>query len=298
MKVLDVSVYQGDIDWKKVKADGVEGVIIRAGYGKGNIDQKFKKNIEGAIAVGLNIGAYWFSYAYTVSMARNEGTFFHSVIKKYKDKINLPVFFDWEYDSMNWAKKNGVTPDKALITEMNRAFCERMADFGYISGYYLNLDYSKNYIDEKKLKAYKRWFARYTVTEQKDCYLWQYTSKGRVAGISGNVDMNKLFGAVESVQPEKEKKSNEEIAQEVIDGKWGNGAVRKKKLTDAGYDYEKIQAIVNKKVVSNVKRVYVVKAGDTLSEIAKKYGTTVKELQTKNNIANPNKIYAGQRLYV
>ena len=210
MKVLDVSVYQDNIDWQKVKADGVEGVIIRAGYGQGNIDEKFKKNIEGAIAVGLNIGVYWFSYAYTVAMARKEATFCHAVIGKYKGKINLPVFFDWEYDSMNWAKKNGVTPDKMLITEMNLAFCERMTDFGYISGYYLNLDYSKNYIDETKLKAYKRWFARYTVTEQKDCYLWQYTSKSRVAGISGNVDMNKLFDTSDIADPEKEEEKDEE----------------------------------------------------------------------------------------
>jgi GH25 family lysozyme M1 (1,4-beta-N-acetylmuramidase) len=195
MKIIDVSVHQGKIDWKKVRAVGIGGVIIRAGYGRGNIDGRFKENIEGAIKAGFKtIGVYWFSYAYDTEMAKREAQFCNDVIKPYKDKINLGVYFDWEYDSMNYAKKNGVYPNKNLITNMNLYFCERIKELGYKAGYYLNLDYQKNFIDTSRLKAFYKWFARYTSETQKDCYLWQYSSTGKVSGISGNVDMNELIG--------------------------------------------------------------------------------------------------------
>jgi len=303
VKMLDVSVYQGTVDWHKVKADGYEGVILRAGFGKGNTDGRFYENIQGAINAGMKIGIYWFSYAYTVQMAKHEAIYCHATIGNYKKNIELPVFFDWEYDSMNWAKKNGVTPDKKLITDMCVTFCEQIKAIGYDAGYYLNLDYSKSYIDESRLKDFKRWFARYTVTEQKDCFLWQYTSKGKVDGIKGNVDLNKCFGNLEQ-KPADEKKTNKEIAQEVIDGKWGNGSARKENLTKAGYDYKAIQAIVNE-ILSSAKpkepyyTEYTVKKGDTLSGIAKRYGTTVNALCGWNNITKPNLIKVGQiiRIY-
>ena len=197
MKVIDVSEYQGDVIWPMVKEDGVIGTVIRAGYGKKNEDPKFRRNAEGAIAAGISVGIYWFSYAYTEEMARSEAVACANLIGQYKAGINMPVFFDWEYDSMNWAKKHGVTPGKDLITRMILAFCQKITELGYEAGYYLNQDYARNYVDETKLTAYKRWFAKYTVTEQKNCWLWQYTSKGRVLGISGNVDVNRLYGTVE-----------------------------------------------------------------------------------------------------
>ena len=95
------------------------------------------------------------------------------------------------------------------------------------------------------------------------------------------------------------KKSNEEIAQEVLAGKWGNGAERKKRLADAGYDYNAVQAIVNSGKKSTASySTYVVKRGDTLSGIAARYGTTVRKIALDNGIANPNKIYLGQRLKI
>lgn len=194
MKVIDVSEHNGVIDYNKVKADGVDGVVIRAGYGKGNVDKKFTANITGAIKAGLNVGIYWFSYAYTVEMARAEARYVDEIIAPYKGELKMPVFFDWEYDSMKFAKKNGVNPDKKLITAMTKAFCEEITELGYVAGYYLNLDYSKNYYDESELTDYKRWFARYTKAEQKDCYLWQSSSSGAVDGINGKVDIDVLWG--------------------------------------------------------------------------------------------------------
>lgn len=304
MKIIDVSVHQGEIDWKKVKASGVRGAIIRAGYGSGNVDGMFKANIKGAINAELDfIGVYWFSYAYTKEMALKEAIFCNETIEKYKDVLNLGVFYDWEYDSMNYAKKNGAFLTKEGITEMNVIFCEEITKLGYIAGFYCNYDYSRNYIDISKLQNFRKWFAWYNPTlDEKNCFLWQKSSVGRVEGIDGAVDMNELIGEISesssSAEQKPKKKSNAEIAKEVIEGKWGNGYTRKNRLTKAGYDYEAVQDIVNQMINTATKEIYIVKAGDTLSEIAERYGTTVSALAAKNNIKNVNKIYIGQELYV
>lgn len=300
MAVIDVSVHQGKIDFKKVKAAGIDGVVIRAGYGKGNIDKRFIDNIESAIEAGFKyIGVYWFSYAYTTDMARREGQYLNDVAGAYKDKLNLGVFFDWEYDSMTYAKKLGMKCNRALITDMCVAFCKKITELGYKAGYYLNQDYEKNYIDTSKLTSYRKWYARYISQRQANCYIWQYTSSGKVSGISGNVDMNELIDVVNDKT--EDEKTNAEIAQEVIDGKWGNGSERKKSLEAAGYDYNAIQSLVNKAVKSEINNSYLyytVKKGDTLSAISKRYGTSTVLLKKWNNIKDINKIYVGQKLRV
>lgn len=306
---IDVSKHQKEIDWKQVAGAGVEGVIIRAGYGLKTRDKCFIQNIEGAINAGIkNIGVYWFSYAYTLGMTQTEALMCDSVIKPYKERLNLGVFYDWEYDSMKRANEAGVFPDRQLITEMNKEFCRLMRDMGYIAGFYLNYDYQRRFIDVNQLTGYRKWFARYTKEEQRDCFMWQYTSKGSVAGIQGAVDLNRLYGELtlisaptgqsQSDKPIAQTKTNEQVAEEVLAGKWGNGYERKSRLKKAGYDYAAIQAIVNNLVAHNAKAIYTVTKGDTLTAIAKKHGTTVDALVAKNNIKNPNKIYVGQVLYV
>ena len=305
MKIIDVSEHQGTIDWNAVKADGVEGVIIRAGFGRGNIDEQFTRNVNGAIVAGIKyIGLYWFSYAYTDEMALNEANYLNSIAEPYKADLNLGVYFDWEYDSMNYAKKNGYYLSRVQITSMNETFCNRIKSLGYIPGYYLNWDYQQNYIDVSKLSAFRKWYAQYTSEEQTDCFIWQYSSKGHVAGIISNVDMNKNQQELDAV-PEIDtsnikpvKKSDIEVAMEVIDGKWGNGYERKSRLTKAGYDYNTVQNIVNEMLRSESKEISTVKEGDTLSEIAQRYNTTVAKLVAANNIKNPDRIYVGQKLYV
>lgn len=237
MKVIDVSYHNGNIDFHKVRQDGIEGVIIRAGYGKGNLDTKYHQNIENAIKVGMRIGVYWFSYAYTVHMVDVEAKHCLRLLEPYRKYIDLPVFFDWEYDSYKYSSKNGVNPSKTLISDFNVLFCQIMRNAGYMAGYYLNLDYAKNYVDERQLKSYKRWFARYTDNPQTDCYMWQYTSNGKVNGISGKVDMNILYEDI--------KKPIDDIVAEVIKGYWGSGNDRRQRLTRAGYDYRLIQDLVN-----------------------------------------------------
>lgn len=194
MKIIDVSYHNGNVDFKKVKASGIDGVIIRAGYGLNNIDKKFKANIKAAKDAGLLVGVYWFSYAYTVEMAKREAEYCLRAISGYT--LELPIFFDWEYDSRSYASRNGVNAGKALITDMVKAFCQVVKNTGRSVGYYTNLDYSKNYIDTNALSGYHKWFARYANSRGGvDCDLWQYTDKGKVNGIGGNVDMNEVINA-------------------------------------------------------------------------------------------------------
>ena len=300
MKIIDVSRHQKDINWEKVAAAGIEGAIIRAGYGLKTRDSYFVRNIEGAISAGIKyLGVYWFSYAFSIGMTQTEALFCNEVILPYKNRLNLGVFYDWEYDSMRYAQEHGVFPDRQLITDMNREFCDAMEGLGYIAGYYLNYDYQLHYIDINQLARWRKWFARYTSVEQKECFIWQYTSKGHVDGIMGAVDMDILNGQLTQIgggEAAAQLKSNEEIAREVIAGKWGNGYERKNRLKNAGYVYADIQALVNQMVKAGT--TYTVQKGDTLSAIAQKHNTTVADIVAKNNIKNPNKIYVGQVLYV
>lgn len=204
MKMIDVSYAQGKIDWKKVKASGIEGVIIRAGYGKGNADDFLVRNITGAIKQGLHIGVYWFSYAYTEEMAKREARYCNDLIQTYKLNIDLPVFFDWEYDSMDYAHKQGEYPGKEMITAMTEAFCAEITDLGYEAGYYANHDYYDNYYEPSKLKNYKLWFADYE-DDYKDCFIQQTSSSGSVDGINGSVDMDILRGKIKAEKPQTSK---------------------------------------------------------------------------------------------
>ena len=213
MKMIDVSEFQGKIDFKKVKASGIEGVIIRAGYGKGNSDDYFVRNINGAIKNKLHVGIYWFSYAYTAGMAKKEAEYCHEMIQTYKLNIDLPVFIDWEYDSMRYAEKNGVSPDKKLVTDMTKAFCEEITKLGYDAGYYTNWDYYKNYYYPTKLKSYKLWFADYE-DDYKKCYLQQTSASGEVMGIVGKVDLDVLRGEIKTAKPAKPSKPKETAKNE------------------------------------------------------------------------------------
>lgn len=205
MKIIDISEHNGKIDFSKVKNDEIEGVIIRAGYGKGNADEYFVRNINGAIKNKLHVGIYWFSYAYTKEMATREARYCNDLIQTYKLNIDLPVFFDWEYDSMKYAKKNGAEVDKALIVAMTKAFCDEIESLGYTAGYYTNHDYfNQFYKGASSLKKYKIWFADYE-DEYKNCYLQQTSDKGKIDGISGTVDTDILYGELVEIDDKKEE---------------------------------------------------------------------------------------------
>lgn len=202
-KGIDVSNYQGTIDWNKVKADGVNFVIIRAGWGKNGRDSKFKSYIDGALSVGLDIGVYWFLYAKNEKDIIANANSCVSVIGAYKDKINMKVWADWEYDSDNYCK--GLS--KATRTEWVKLFCKEVAKKGFEVGIYANPDYIKNKFND--ITDYPLWLAYYSNTKGSyNPLIWQYSSKGRVKGISGNVDLDEFFGEVKSKPIESVAKTN------------------------------------------------------------------------------------------
>ena len=197
LKGIDVSKWNGRIDWKKVKKAGIDFCIIRTGYSK-TVDYKFKYNIEEAIDNGLQIGVYHFSYATTNAKAKEEAEFCLELIKPYKKYITLGVWFDYEYDSVNYSRRYGVYPTKKSVTSLAKTFCSTVEKNGYSTGIYTNLDFSSNYFTKEVLNKYPAWVACWSsrMTYKGDFVMWQYTDSGRVDGIYGNngkVDMNWYF---------------------------------------------------------------------------------------------------------
>lgn len=208
----DLSAHNGNVDMKRVRDAGCRRVGLRAGYGKNNVDQKFTTNALACYHLGVNVVLYWFSYAYTVEMAAAEAEYAVAQAKKYWAKC--PIAFDFEYDSVNYARKNGVAVTKALATDMAIAFLQRVKEKDYIPVIYTNRDYLQNYFDMEKiveaLGTVSVWYARYTSMlperEEDIADIWQYTSKGRVPGVAGSVDMNRFYkdfseGEMENVVP-------------------------------------------------------------------------------------------------
>lgn len=191
MKVIDISYHQGNKnDFNAVRADGVEGVIIRAGYGRSTIDKYFVKNIEGALAAGLQVGVYWFIYAKNNAESLQNAKKFIQTIAPYKDKITLAVWSDWEYDSDEKAQGQTV----ASRTEIVRVFNQALEDAGYRVGTYTNIDYYRNKFNMSVLSKWELWLADYSGECDYPCTMRQYTSKGSVNGIKGNVDLDTWFG--------------------------------------------------------------------------------------------------------
>lgn len=484
VKGIDVSHWQGTIDWSKVKAAGIEFAIIKAGGSDAGFytDSKWEENYKGAKAAGIPVGAYYFVGKDCVSAAagKADAERFIQILKG--KQLEYPVYMD-----------NEAQPAlaKAGITEATIAFCETMEAAGFFAGVYGSTNSGfKERMDDSKLGEYTHWVAQYTdkCTYAGNYGIWQYTSKGSVSGISGNVDLDLAYqdfptviknggfngykkndvtqdasgqrdkvvaqaqswigkkesdgshkeiidvynshkplargysvkytdawcatfvsavaikcgvtdilptecgcesmiglfknlgewvendayipspgdvifydwqdsgsgddtgyadhvGIVEKVTkntitviegnysdsvkrrklqvngqyirgfgvpkyaavkeqisvpaPEKAK-TVDELAKEVIDGKWGNGDARKKSLTEAGYDYGAIQARVNELVKKTEPVYYTVRSGDTLSTIASKYGTSVSAIQQLNSslIKNVNLIITGWKIRV
>lgn len=195
IKGIDVSKHNGNINWKKVKDDGIKFVIIRAGFGSSTIDEKFEEYIKGAIKENIDVGIYWFSYAISEEKARLEAIKCMEVIEPYKDKITYPVFYDFEYDSVSYAKKQGVSINKTKATAFAYAFLKEIEKGGYTPGLYTNMDFSNNYFFKSLQRDYDLWIAQYSsrCSYSESHVMWQYSENGRVSGIEGNVDLDYCY---------------------------------------------------------------------------------------------------------
>lgn len=190
IKGIDISKWNGDIDWGKVKEADIKFAIIRAGYGSNTIDKKFKQNIENAIKNDMIIGIYWFSYAYTDEMAIKEAEMCYKTIKPYKKHIKLPIFWDFEYDSVNRSNGKGVHVTKELCSSMADNFCKTIKKLGFKSGIYTNIDYSRRYFTQEVLDKYYTWIAQWTseCTYKGKYILWQKSANLRIGGIVFDLD--------------------------------------------------------------------------------------------------------------
>lgn len=196
-KGIDVSKWQGTINWESVKAAGVEFAMLRAGYGQGNIDAQFERNASECTRLGIPFGVYWFSYAYTPEMAKREAQFCMDAVRGYKPEY--PVAYDFEYDSVDNAAEKGVSVTKALASSLVRAFCEEVKAGGYYPMVYANPNYLAAYFDADIPKEYDIWLAKWprdpdiAVEPEQAGGMWQYTSSGTVSGITGRVDLDAAY---------------------------------------------------------------------------------------------------------
>ena len=268
--IIDVSIHNGSVNWAKVKAAGVTGAIIRCGYGKDlkrQDDSRFTANIEGAIANGLRVGVYIYSYAKTIESAKSEAAHVLRLIEPYKTKISLPIYYDLEEPGTERGAK-----ERAIV------FGDIVEKAGYWVGIYASLSWFTTHLSG--LDRFTKWVAAWgknTGTPGTKpaiaCDLWQYTSNARVNGINGRVDASELLN-------------------DKIGGYIGSASSSKPTTpTTNKPTAEKQSAPTTQPTYIN----YKIKKGDTLSAIAKKYKTTVKAIKAANpeKIKNVNKIYAG-----
>lgn len=306
LKGIDISEWQGNIDWIKVKSQ-IDFAIIKLGnIGDGNkfwLDPKFELNYTQCRTLGIPIGVYVYSYTNELT---NIDDCARAVVNYLQGKkIDLPVYIDMEDAEISVEGKDKLTQ---LVIEFNTI----IEQAGLWAGVYANLNWYNNYLNKDEIKRrYTTWIAHPENANNLDKYkgqydMFQYSFKGKVDGINGNVDMDYMYrdliaeinGGSKPEPIPTPSKSIDELAQEVIDGQWGNGEERINRLKEAGYDYNAVQNRVNEILGANNKQYYTIRYGDTLSGIASKFGTSVKQLCEWNNISNPNVIYAGTTIRV
>ncbi len=272
MKGIDVSRYQAGLTIAQVKKAGYEFAILRGGYSTygavrlKKIDVAFEKFYQQAKAIGFPVGAYWFSTAKTYAEGEAEAKFFHKNCLQGK-QFEMPVYIDVEDE--HWQAK-----DKKGVTDAIIGFCEYLEGRGFYVGVYASLSWFNTRIEVSRIKEYTKWVAKWvTSANSKPSVsfsafdMWQYTDSGKIAGHT--VDIDDAFIDFPSII---------------------------KKAGKNGFS-KGTQAAQPKKTTSTT-TIYIVKAGDTLSGIAKKHNTTVDALVKKNGIKDKNKIYIGQRLKV
>lgn len=266
MNGIDVSKWQGTINWKKVKDEGTEFAIIREGWGKkspSQVDKQFRANYEGAKNVGIAVGCYHYSYADSVSDARLEAEFCLENIKGMQ--FEYPICFDIE-------DKEQLKLNNRQRTEIVKAFCEEIEKAGYYAMVYCNLNWLNNYLYKDELARYDLWLAQWNVGEPSvDCGIWQKSETGRISGINGNVDIDIAYNNYPEIM--KQRSLN-------------------------GFKGDNSSNIINTQPSRPNNTIYMVKRGDTLSKIASKYNVDIGTLAKLNNIADIDKIYVGQVLTI
>jgi len=284
---IDVSGNNGVINWSKVPK-AVKFAIIKAGGSNAGFytADRFQENYDGATARGIPVGAYYYvgENFKTAADGKADAERFLAIIKS--KRFEYPVFVDVEETR---------PADKEGVTDATIAFCDTMEKAGYYVGIYSSaVSGFRDRLDLDRLGKYDKWVADYrqsTVNAGKpsiECGIWQYTDAGNVSGITGNVDRNKAFKDYPSII--REKGLNGLAATPSATQGASNGKSKEKTPSNTNSPKNGNSAAKT--------ATYTVKRGDTLTAIAKKYGTTVQKLVTLNGIANPDVIKVGQKLTV
>ena len=247
---IDISEHNGVINWSLARKN-IEFCFIRGGYGKNNIDKKFYYNANGCKNNRIPFGIYWFSYALSIQDAINEATYVCNLADDYSP--DLPIAFDWEYDSDRYAKDKGVNVTNSMREALAVAFLEEVIKRGYQPLLYTNPDYVHNKGFIKLINIYPLWLAQWGTNKPSiRCAYWQTSTQGSVNGINTSVDVDICYDASGVVGKdfsdimEKAEIKYKNVAYDIIAGKYGTGSTRKKKLKEAGYDYDLAQEFVNR----------------------------------------------------
>ncbi len=189
---IDVSCYQGKIDWEQVRQAGIEFAFVRVGYrraatGTLGEDEMARKNLREAKEAGLKVGAYFFSQGTSLQEAREEAEFALGILKGIR--LDLPLAYDWETVE-GGSRTDEMTEE--ILTKCVKAFCDTVEGAGYESMVYFNRDLSRTLLDVRELGGIPVWFAMYHTYPDAPCKpdYWQYTDQGEVPGIEGYVDLN------------------------------------------------------------------------------------------------------------
>lgn len=193
---VDVSKYQGDIDWNQVKESGIQFAVMRLGYrgyssGGLHLDEYYQSNMKGALNAGLDVGVYFFSQAVNTEEAVEEAEYVLDHIQDYP--VSLPVVFDTEEIKNDESRTDGLTAEE--LTDITIGFCDTIESAGYRPMIYANAKWLTTRLDLLRLKQYPVWYADY---QDQPLYpyafeMWQYTEKGQVPGIQEPVDLNVWF---------------------------------------------------------------------------------------------------------
>ena len=307
LKGIDISHHQKGIDLGAIDTDFV---ICKATEGNGYTDEMCDTFYQKAKSLGKKLGVYHFARPDLGNTPEAEADWFVKETLGYHKEAML--ILDWESGNLQdttWARKwldrvyskTGVRPVIYMSASVMRSanWGDVVAgDYGlWVANYGSNDGTAQDSVFDKYPLKYWDFYA-----------LWQYTSVGRLNGYNGNLDLNYFSGdssawdkyaggSPSSSKPSNpvETKSTDDLAREVIAGKYGNGEDRKNAL---GSRYDEVQARVNEILGINQVEYYIVQSGDNLTKIANRYGTTVNQLVSWNNISNPNLIYPGQKLRV
>ncbi len=268
---MDVSIWQGEINFQRARAAGIEAVYIRAGEGSNITDRYFERNYENARAAGLKYGFYHYVTARSVSEAQEQADFFASLIRSKPQDMRA---------AMDFENLSGLTAEESV--RIAEAYLERLEErLGHTPAVYSDA-YDASSVWKSNLTKYPLWVAEYGVESPRTIGGWeswsgfQYSDKGSVSGVSGHVDRDYFRGDI--FLTDEEQASGKQIRHDYSKANDGCSG------SDTGQSGEYIS--------------YTVESGDTLWSISREYGTTVEILTEINRISNPDLIYTGQKLLI